>query len=197
MNQTTEVKLSQHDALIVVDIQNDFLEGGALAVQGGNAIIPVVNAYIAEFSRRQLPVFLTRDWHPADHRSFTEYGGVWPVHCVAGSKGAEFSADLSLPDHAVIVSTGVRPEQEGYSGFENPDLQNLLQDAGATRLFICGIATDYCVLHTVCDALKRGFEVFLLLDAIAAVNVRPDDGRKAERTMLERGARPMTLEALR
>ncbi len=190
------IRLKQGDALIVVDVQIDFLPGGALAVAGGDKIIPIVNSYIERFIRSHLPVFATRDWHPSHHRSFIAQGGPWPVHCVAGSNGAEFAPGLFLSDAAVIVSKGDTAEAEGYSAFENPELKHRLDNASIQRLFVCGIATDYCVLQTVRDALKLDYQVFLLHDALAAANVHPLDGLIAERIMADEGALLITLDDL-
>lgn len=187
-SDSVQVRLIRGDALLVVDVQNDFIKGGALAVSGGETIIPVVNRYIERFTQKRLPIFLTRDWHPADHRSFMTQGGPWPVHCVAGSKGAEFAPDLVLPETAVIVSKGDSSDSEGYSAFENQVLKTRLDAESIQRLFVCGIASDYCVLRTVCDALLLGYGVYVLLDAIAAVNVRSQDGFEAQRMMAHNGA---------
>lgn len=191
------VQLQKGDALISVDVQNDFLDGGSLAVPHGNEVIPVMNRYIRAFEEKRLPVFATRDWHPANHCSFKAQGGPWPPHCIQGTEGAEFPPDLSLPEDAVIISSATRPDKEAYSGFEGTDLHERLQKIGVKRLFIGGIATDYCVLNTVRDALSLGYEVYLLEDAIRAVNVNPDDGEKAKEGMFGLGARPMNIGALR
>lgn len=176
------------DALLVIDIQNDFLPGGSLTVPESEQIIPVINRCTEKFSSLGCPVFLTRDWHPVDHWSFAGQGGRWPDHCVAGTFGAEFSASLLQPETAQVISKGVLPESEGYSDFEAPDLQAQLGRAGIKRLFVAGLATDYCVLHTVLDALKLGLQVFLLQDAVRAVNVKHDDGDRALLTMRQHGA---------
>ncbi|MEA5097941.1 MAG: isochorismatase family protein [Burkholderiaceae bacterium] len=187
------IRLTQQDALLIVDVQNDFLPGGSLAVAGGDQVIPVLNRYIARFERASLPIIATRDWHPADHCSFKSQGGLWPDHCVQGSKGAEFSATLALPPSAWVVSKDVLPQQSTYSGFEQTDLAERLHSSGVVRLFIGGIATDYCVLHTVEDALHAGFSVMLLTDAIRAVELHPGDGDLALRDMCDCGAQPMVL----
>jgi nicotinamidase-related amidase len=184
------------DALIVVDVQNDFLPGGRLAVPGGDAVVPVVNRYADLFASRRLPVFATRDWHPSAHCSFRAHGGPWPPHCVAGSPGASFAADLRLPEHAVVVSKGADAGQDAYSGFEGTDLDARLKAAGVRRVFVGGLATDYCVLNTVRDAIRHGYETFLLTDAIRAVDVAPGDGRQAEAEMARLGARPVSIETL-
>jgi nicotinamidase/pyrazinamidase len=188
-----QIKLSKGDALLISDIQNDFLSGGSLAVPEGNQVIPVLNGYIDTFSKRRLPVFATRDWHPSGHCSFIQQGGPWPEHCIAGSKGAEFSADLHLPASAHIIAKGTDVEKEGYSSFSNRTFKAQLDNIDIHRLFIGGLATDYCVLNTVRDALSFGYQVLLLTDAIRAVNVRPRDGENAINEMIEKGAIPITL----
>jgi len=184
------------DALVVVDVQNDFLPGGSLAVSGGNEIVPVINRYIELFESKGLPIFATCDRHPQDHCSFGEQGGPWPIHCSAGSKGAEFHPDLYLPDSAVVISKGTAVAKDAYSGLEGTDLNERLKSAGIHRLAIGGLATDYCVFNTVKDALKNGFAVLLLQDAIRAVNVRPEDGEKAVEEMTRIGAVPIEFEDL-
>lgn len=187
------IELNEGDALLLVDVQNDFLPGGKLAVAGGDEIVPVLNRYIALFEHAALSVFATRDWHPADHCSFTAQGGIWPSHCVAGSEGAAFPAALRLPALAVVISKATTPQVDAYSGFQETDLATRLRSLDVARLFIGGLATDYCVLNTVNDALKNGFEVVLLLDAIRAVNLAPDDGKTAIEEMIRRGARTTDL----
>jgi nicotinamidase/pyrazinamidase len=192
-NNAEKIELGIGDALLVIDIQNDFLPGGRLAVAVGDQVIPVMNNYIDRFIQRQLPVFATCDWHPKNHGSFIKQGGPWPEHCIAGSTGAEFARDLYLPATAPVFSTGIEVENDGYSGFENPDLNKQLQQLGISRLFIGGLATDYCVLYTVCDALNRNYEVLLLTDAVRAVNVHKQDGEQAINKMILKGAIPITL----
>lgn len=190
------MQLQDSDALIVVDVQNDFLPGGSLAVADGDAVVPVLNDYIRRFSNAGLTVYATRDWHPGDHCSFEQQGGPWPPHCIAGTYGAEFSADLQLPDDAVVISKATTQDKDAYSGFEGTDLAERCRDAGQARLFIGGLATDYCVLNTVLDALAEGFEVYLLTDAIRAVDMEDGDGERAISDMKQRGARPITLKDL-
>lgn len=184
------------DALLVADVQNDFLPGGALGVLHGDEIVPVLNRYAAAFYARGLPIFASRDWHPADHCSFREQGGIWPTHCVAGSKGAEFHPDCHLPPGTVVISKATDPRKEAYSAFEGTTLDECLREAGVRRLFLGGLATDYCVLNTVRDAVQHGYAVVLLVDGIRAVNLHPDDGRKAEEEMLRLGAVPIRYEDL-
>ncbi len=181
--------LAPSDALLVVDIQNDFLPGGALGVQRGDEIIPVILAYIETFMARGLPIFATRDWHPADHCSFREQGGIWPVHCVAGTKGAAPPPSFHLPPSVLMVSKATLRDKEAYSAFEGTSLDADLKEAAVRRLFIGGLATDYCVVNTVKDALALGYQAYVLTDAIRAVNLKPDDGVKATEEMVRAGAR--------
>ncbi len=186
----------QGDALLIVDVQNDFLPGGSLAVSHGDAVIAPLNRYIDLFHGRHLPVAATRDWHPQRHCSFQSQGGPWPAHCVQGTEGARINAALRLPGDVILVSKGTREDRDAYSGFQDTELENRLRERGVKRLFIGGLATDYCVLNTVLDALGLGFSVCLLKDAIQAVNVHPGDGDKALARMAEAGARGITFESL-
>jgi len=190
MNTSNRNILKPHpgDALLIVDVQNDFLPGGNLAVSRGDEVAPVLNRYLGIFAMQNLPVYATRDWHPQRHCSFREQGGPWPPHCVAKTSGAAFAAALQLPPAAVIISKATKPEQDAYSGLQGTDLHRRLHAAGIRRLFTGGLATDYCVLNTVRDALQLGYEVLLLADAIRAVDVEPGDGLRAERKMIELGA---------
>lgn len=182
------IALGEGDALIAVDVQRDFLPGGALAVAHGDQVVPVLNRYAALFAARGLPVFATRDWHPPNHCSFTPQGGPWPPHCVAGSAGAQWAPELELPPEAVVVSKATHADQDAYSGFAGTDLADSLRARGVRRVFVGGLATDYCVLNTVRDALRLGFAVVLLTDAIRAVDVRTGDGERAIAEMVGLGA---------
>ena len=188
--------LARGDALVVIDVQNDFVPGGSLAVPRGDEVVPVLNRYIAAFSAAALPIVATRDWHPADHCSFKPQGGPWPVHCVAGTPGAEFVRSLALPATATLISKDTERDRNTYSGFADTDLAARLRAMGARRLFVGGLATDYCVLNTVKDALALGFEVKLLDDAIRAVDVQPGDGDRARTEMIRLGAMAITLDAI-
>lgn len=181
------------DALIIVDVQNDFLPGGKLGVARGDEVVPALNRYIERFASRGLPIFATRDWHPENHCSFTDQGGIWPPHCLAASPGAEFAPGLALPDAAIVVSKADTPAQDAYSGFEGTGLAAQLRSRGVRRVYVGGIATDYCVLNTVKDALAEGFEVLLLTDAIRAVDVEPGDGDAAIERMKAWSAQPVSL----
>jgi nicotinamidase/pyrazinamidase len=188
--------LEDGDALLIVDVQNDFLPGGALPVRGGDQVAPILSRYLKLFAWRNLPVYATRDWHPPLHCSFRAQGGPWPPHCVAGTAGAKFCTALRLPPATVIISKASDREQDAYSGFEHTELHERLRAARIRRLFVGGLATDYCVLNTVRDAIRLGYVVFLLGDAIRAVEVDRGDGQRAEDEMIERGAQRITVERI-
>ena len=192
-----KICLNEKDALIVVDIQSDFLPGGALAVANGDKVILPLNNYITMFSSAGLPIFFTRDWHPLNHLSFSVNGGLWPQHCVMDTPGAMFSPALQLPkDNKYIVSKGVKCEFDAYSGFQDTLLSGLLQERGVRRLFIGGLATDYCVKNTVLGALNLGFVTVVLLDAIQSVDIGSGDGKKAVEQVLYGGAFGITIDDL-
>lgn len=186
-----KVTLEPRDALIVVDVQRDFLPGGRLAVARGDEVVPVLNRYIRAFASRGLPVWATRDWHPENHCSFREQGGPWPPHCIAESDGASFAPNLELPPDARVVSKATTSAADAYSGFEGTELAKELRDRGVERVFVGGLATDYCVLNTVKDARRLGYPTFLLDDAVRAVNVSAGDDRRALQTVVEAGAVPI------
>jgi len=190
------IALKPDDALLIADIQNDFLPGGALGISGGNDIIPILLRYLNRFHVQGLPIYLTRDWHPPNHCSFRNRGGLWPAHCVAGSPGSLPPPSLEVPASTVIIYKAIDPEQEAYSAFQNTALDRHLRAIGVRRLFIGGLATDYCVLNTVKDARALGYDVCLLMDGIKAVNLQPEDGRRAEQEMIRLGAVPVQLEML-
>jgi nicotinamidase/pyrazinamidase len=169
------MKIEPGDALVVVDVQNDFLPGGSLAVAQGDRVIAPINQMMPRFP----VVFATRDWHPAEHRFFQRYGGPWPDHCLAGTHGAEFDSRLAKEHIDVVISKGVEPQTDGYSGFAATDLEAQLRRRGVRRVFVCGLATDYCVKATALDARHAGFETFVIGDAIAAVNVDAGDEQRA------------------
>jgi nicotinamidase/pyrazinamidase len=174
------------EALLIIDFQNDFTPGGALAVECGDEIVGRINELAA--SGRYDLVIATRDWHPADHWSFAARGGPWPVHCVQDSPGAQFHPALNQAAIHKIIDTGTQPDLEGYSAFEATDLAQLLRDHGITKVTVVGLATDYCVKHTALDALREGFEVEIDTDAMRAVNVNPGDDERAIEEMLAAGA---------
>ena len=174
--------------LLLVHLQNDFCPGGALAVTGGDEVIPVANECVRLFASQGVPIVATRDWHPANHCSFKEQGGPWPVHCVQGSRGAQFHSDLQIPPGTMIISGATSPEREAYSGFEGTSLDERLQDLGAETLYVLGLATDYCVKHTVLDACRLGYRVVLLEDGVRGVEVNPGDSEQALQEMCGAGA---------
>ena len=180
--------LTEQDALLVTDIQLDFLPGGALPIEGGDTIIPVVNTYIKRFEAANAPTVVSRDWHPFNHISFKAQGGLWPPHCVQGTKGAEFSPALKLPKKVIVISKATDPTHEAYSAFDGTNLDNELQKLDINRLFVCGLATDYCVVNTVLDACELGFETVVLMDAILGIDAKPGDVDRAIEEMLESGA---------
>lgn len=189
------------DALLIVDVQNDFCPGGALPVPEGDRVVPVLNRYVGRFRSADRPVFASRDWHPAETRHFEARGGPWPAHCVAGTEGAAFHPDLDLPPEARVVSKGTDPADDGYSAFEaetetGTRLGDALREAGVSRIFVGGLATDYCVRATVLDAARAGLRPVLLLDAIRGIDVQPGDQARALDAMLRAGARTATLDTI-
>jgi nicotinamidase/pyrazinamidase len=196
MNTTSTLRPRAGDALIIVDLQNDFLPGGALAVPDGDEVVSSLNHYAALFERQGLPVFATRDWHPPDHCSFRKQGGPWPAHCVAGTQGAQFARELVLPPGARVVSKATTPGRDAYSGFAGTEMDAMLRRENVHRVFVGGLATDYCVLNTVKDARALGYDIVLLQDAIRAVDLRPGDGRRALEEMQRLGAVPADVESV-
>lgn len=201
-------------ALIIVDVQNDFIPGGALAVMDGDKIVPVINTLQSKFDF----IVATQDWHPANHGSFADnhegkkigefidLNGVnqilWPVHCVQGSFGAEFHQDLNKSNWKAVFQKGTNPLVDSYSGFFDNNnqgdtgLSKYLKNQGIDEVFICGLATDYCVKFTVLDALTEGFKTFLISDATKAVNIRPNDYDIAIEEMKAAGATILSSELL-
>ena len=175
-------------ALVVVDVQNDFCPGGSLAVANGDEVVAPLNELMKEFLERGEPVFKTRDWHPARTKHFTAYGGTWPVHCVQDTPGAEFRAGLIDDPRITIISKGTTEGADGYSAFDGTNLAQLLREKGVAEVWVGGLATDYCVKHTVLDARREGFAVKALADTMRAVDVNPNDGRQAIEEMRAAGA---------
>lgn len=203
MEKQSRTELGPHDALVIVDLQNDFCPGGTLPVTGGHEIVPVVNKLIEKFEKVKVDlvpwVFTTKDWHPANHSSFKEFGGPWPSHCVQGTWGGEFHPDLRVEETIGPFKKGFRQEKDSYSGFEgvgdpleielrDTSLAAILRNCEVRRIFVVGLATDYCVKATVLDARKLGFQAYVITDAMAAVNVNSGDGEKALQEMAAAGA---------
>ena len=191
----------RNSALLIVDVQNDFCPGGALAVPEGDRVVAPLRKLAARFGALGLPVYASRDWHPADSRHFKDQGGTWPVHCVQGSEGACLREDLQLPSSVMIVSKGQARHDDGYSAIAGDvaGRGSLLADLNARRvnhLYVGGLATDYCVKHSVLDALRQGIDVTVLTDAIRAVDVSPGDGARALEEMKAAGAKLATSDTL-
>ena len=185
-------------ALLIVDYQNDFCPGGALAVPQGDTIVRALNKYIDYFCRKRWPIFASRDWHPPETSHFKDYGGVWPAHCVQDTNGARFHPKLRLPKNVHVISKGMSANKDSYSAFQGEDSKGqefleVLRKRNVSELFVGGLATDYCVKSTVCDALKFGFKAYLLIDAIKGVNLKLQDSQRAIEEMVQAGAQKMTL----
>ncbi|WP_280553861.1 nicotinamidase [Halomonas sp. 25-S5] len=183
---TMKVDYGTHDALLVVDMQNDFCEGGALAVQGGSALVPGINAEIEAAGKAGALVIASRDWHPVDHVSFTHRGGPWPVHCVQDTHGAAFHPDLALPDDAIRVSKATAFDADAYSAFDGTGLGGYLKEKGIERVIVCGLALDVCVHATVLAARQGGFDTLFLERLSAAVD--PDTVTECRREFTDAGA---------
>lgn len=179
--------LKPGDALIVVDLQKDFCPGGALAVPEGDQVVGVMNRWIRAAERVGAVIVISRDWHPPNHCSFETEGGPWPVHCVQNTPGAEYHANLYFPLCAFYVDKARDPDRESYSDFAGTGLSQSLRRSEVQRIFIGGLALDYCVKATALDGLAEGFEVHLILPATRAVNVNPGDGTKAINEMRSAG----------
>lgn len=178
----------QGDALLIIDLQNDFLPGGALAVPDGQSVLGPLQRWLEHFKAEGLPVVMTRDCHPPDHCSFADFGGQWPVHCVRGSVGAAISSALEMPAMAQVVDKPSDRDLETFDGFTGTDLDHRLSELAISRLWVGGLATDYCVRATVLEGLKRGYAVVVLVEAVRAVNLRAGDGLRALREMAAAGA---------
>ena len=180
-------------ALVIIDVQNDFCPGGSLAVAGGDEVVPVLNRHAEAFAAAGQLVIADRDWHPRKTTHFAEFGGAWPVHCVQGTSGAEYHPGLAFPEGTVHVLKGMGANEDAYSVFQGQTedgqpFEELLRTRGIRKLYVGGLATDYCVRATALDALKAGFEVVVLGDAVRAVNLQPGDGARALDEMQAAGA---------
>ena len=176
-----------HDALLLVDVQIDFCPGGALPIERGDDVVPVLNRWVAAAVDSGIPVFASRDWHPRQHPSFKESGGEWPVHCVQDTIGAQFHPELTLPDTAIVVTKGTRSDRDQYSAFDETGLAGELHRRGVRRVWIGGLAQDVCVRATVLDALRERFETIVIEDATRPVT--PEGGKRAVEDMRRAGAR--------
>jgi len=193
--------MGKRAALLIVDVQNDFCPSGALAVPDGDRVVEPLGRAARIFADRGLPVLASRDWHPSRTSHFSGFGGIWPPHCIRGSRGAEFHPALSLPAETIVISKGCDPDGDDYSAFDGKSadgrtLQEILANEGIGHLYIGGLASDYCVRASALDALKAGFEVTVLSDAIAGVDVVPGDTEKALEEMERSGVRFCSVEEL-
>ena len=177
-------------ALLIIDFQNDFTSGGALEVPEGDEVAEPVKRLADQFD----VVVATRDWHPPDHASFETQGGPWPVHCVQGTHGAQLHPAMQDVALHAMVDVGRERDDEGYSGFEKSNLAQILRDHDVDEVYVCGLATDYCVRASAIDARREGFDVTVVEDAIRGVDVREGDSERALRDMREAGARSATSE---
>jgi nicotinamidase/pyrazinamidase len=189
-------------ALLIVDVQNDFCPGGALGVSGGDDIIPLINDYIRQMQNKGVLIIASRDWHPRITKHFKEFGGIWPVHCVQGSSGAMFRANLDLPSQTLVVSKGMDPERDDYSALharndEGKPLPDLLKEMGVRQLYICGLATDYCVRQTALEGLRQGFAITVLKDAVRGVDLETGDSERALAEIEAAGGRLVTFDELK
>ncbi len=180
-------ELQPGDALIIVDVQNDFCPGGALPIERGDEVVPVLNEWIAAAQASDTPVFASRDYHPQGHMSFDESGGPWPLHCIQDTDGAQFHPDLALPDNAVVVTKGVRLDQDQNSAFDQTGLATELKKQNVERVFVGGLAEDVCVLATVLDGRREGLDVILIQDATRPVTA--EGGDSARQQMQDAGVR--------
>jgi len=182
-------ELQAHDALIVTDIQNDFCGGGALEVRGSEEIIPILNSWIRRAGSLRIPIFLTRDWHPPNHISFRERGGPWPPHCIQNTHGADFHPELFVPSSAILINKAKAPDRESYSAFGDTLLGHYMETLNIRRVWVGGLALDYCVVATALDARTLRLDVNVLLDGTRAVNLALDDGERALEKMKAAGVR--------
>ncbi|HEY3060500.1 MAG TPA: isochorismatase family protein [Chloroflexota bacterium] len=186
-------QLNSGDGLLLVDPQNDFCPGGSLPVADGDKIMPVLNEWLTVAEQSDVPIFVSRDWHPPRTTHFAEFGGAWPAHCVAGTSGADFHPALELPASATIVSKGMGETEDAYSAFQARDgtgtpLATLLRARDVKNLYVMGLATDYCVKASAIGGIEDGFNVIVVKDGVRAVNIQPDDGDHAVEEMRAAGA---------
>ena len=190
-----------NSALVIVDVQNDFCPGGALEVYNADEIILVINRYMELFRGKGLPIIASRDWHPRETKHFEKYGGIWPEHCVQRSFGAMFRAGLLLPPDTLVFSKGMDPERDDYSALQarndtGTSMTDVLKKVGIRELYICGLATDYCVRQTALEGLHLGFSITVLVDAVRGVELNPGDSKRALDELEAAGAVLMVVEDL-
>lgn len=181
-------RFEQGDALLIVDVQNDFCPGGALAVPEGDQVVPVLNQWSEAAQGAGIPVYASRDWHPENHISFRERGGPWPPHCIQNTQGAAFHPGLDLPVQATVISKGADPDRDQYSAFDDTGLGEQMRREGVHRVWVGGLAQDVCVRASVIDGAQEGFDIHLILPATRPVEVSPGDGEQALEDMRQAGA---------
>jgi len=186
------MKIQPADALIIVDVQNDFCPGGALPVRDGDLVVEPINRVATLFRH----MVTTQDWHPPNHSSFKEHGGIWPVHCVAGTPGAELHSRLNQRPVNVRIRKADTANRDAYSGFDHTDLAEQLRSRRVARVFVCGLATDFCIRATALDALTQGFDTFILTDAVRGVDAQPSDSEKSLQDLKRAGASLITTSDL-
>ena len=201
-NRPQNTLMKSKKALLIVDVQNDFCPSGALGVPEADRIVPVINKYIKACLKKGFSIFATRDWHPVKTKHFKDFGGIWPAHCIQNSQGAAFHPKLHLPKETIFLHKGMDPERDSYSAFHAEDdrgvgFLKLLNILGVQEIFIAGLATDYCVKFSTRDAVKHGFKVRILSDAIKGVDLKPGDSQKAIKDMLRHGATVLTFKNIR
>ena len=184
----SSVKIAEGDALIIVDVQNDFCPGGASPVEDGDAVATKLSDTSMLFHANKGRVFVSQEWHPTNHSSFQDNGGTWPTHCVRGTAGAAFHPNLRLPVGSMIIRKGEDPAKMGFSAFEDSSLNSHLRRLDIRRVFVGGIPTEYSVQHTVVDAIQNGFVTHLLTDGVSGYNANPDDSDRAIESMAANGA---------
>jgi len=175
------------DLLLIIDVQNDFCPGGALPIEEGDRVVPVLNSWLQAADAAGIPIYLSRDWHPQGHLSFAESGGPWPTHCLQDSAGADFHPDLEVPAETVVVTKGTRFDQDQNSAFDQTGLAAWLQRQQTRRIYVGGLAEDVCVLATVLDGCAAGFEMVMIADATRPVTAA--GGEQALEKMRQAGAR--------
>lgn len=181
-------------ALLVVDVQNDFCPGGSLAVRRADDVVPKLNKVIEAFHKAGLPIFYSRDWHPRNHMSFKDQGGIWPSHCVKGTSGARFHPNLEITRGARIISKATTQDFEAYSAFQGTNLEKQLKSLGVDDVVLGGLTTDYCVKESSIDGLKAGFRVAVLKDCIKGVELKKGDSAAALKEVRKRGATLLTSD---
>lgn len=191
--------MDKNTAILIVNVQNDFFPGGALQIPAGDRVLEPINRLAANFRSSGIPILASRYWHSPDSRFFRDYGGIWPVHCVRGTSGAEFHEQLKLPERTVVLSKGIDTEFDGYSAYEGitndgRSMAQLLNELEIQKIIVCGLATDYCVMKTVLEAVQNCYRVTVMTDAVAGLNIEPGESSRALIKMELAGAQLDTVD---